>query len=107
MAQKTPANRTLLEDILTGEHDDLLAEIVSAATERRKYLAKIEIVNINPGDTIRFLNTCKPTYLRGVTAVVKKVNGASVVVDIDLNPRYGRFSGSKNVRCPASIIEKV
>jgi hypothetical protein len=28
-----------------------------------------------------------------------------VVIDIDANPAYGRFSGARNVRVPAACIQ--
>jgi len=98
-------HRGTIADIKTGQCDDLLDAIVNAVKERRQALARGTLRQINVGDDVRFNANIRPTYLRGLTAKVVKVNGSSVKVDIDVNPAYGRFSGARNVRCPATLVE--
>lgn len=96
----------LINRIMDGSHDDELDSIVQAVRDRKASLARVGIASINPGATITLSRTIRPAYLRGLKATVKKVNGASVVIDIDANPAYGRFSGARNVRVPAVCIER-
>jgi|SRR5215472_10767333 len=97
----------IMAQILDGQHDDNLTAIVNAVHERRNALSRIRMTNISINDTIRFTSGIRPTYLAGLTAKVRRVNGKSVVVDIDADPKFGRFAGKRNVRCPASVIERV
>lgn len=98
-------NTSVQYDILSGKHDAVLDAISQAVAQRRQVLARHELTSIKIGDNVRFSARIRPRYLSGLTAKVTKVNGASVTVDIDNNPAYGRFQGSRNVRVPAALVE--
>lgn len=97
----------VMDAIDAGTFDSHLDRLMRVAVERKREIARLELGSIRIGDSVRFTAKCNPAYMRGLQAQVKKVNGASVVVDIANDPAYGRFAGKKNVRCPASIVEKV
>src|ERR1700747_699954 len=95
-------------DILDGKHDDELDAIIAAVDGRRKGLASLMVAGINPGDTVQFTDNIRPKYLIGKTATVVRVNRASVVIDFPSDPTtYGRLAGSKDVRCPNTLIKKI
>lgn len=93
--------------IMNGELDNTLEEISKAIVERRKIVARIGLFSIKAGDKIKFNKRVRPAYLAGLCATVVKVNGASVVVETPVSPAYSRFSGHKNLRVPASLVEKI
>jgi uncharacterized protein YkvS len=95
----------LLKSIHAGNLDSHLDSIAFNVRERKAEIARDALNAVRPGQVVTLSQTIKPTYLRGMQAVVKKVNGASVVIDIDANPAYGRFSGARNVRVPAACIQ--
>jgi hypothetical protein len=97
----------LVTAIFDGEMDADLDMITSAVRDRRATIARRGLVGIKIGDKVRFSSVTRPAYLRGLMATVKKVNGASVVVDVENDPAYGRFSGHRNVRVPASLVERM
>jgi hypothetical protein len=90
--------------LLDGDLDKELDLLADAVRSRQDYLAKRAVVGIRPGDTVRFSDSIRPRYLIGQVAKVQKVNPKSIVVDCPVDPSYGRFSGSQNVRCPVSLI---
>lgn len=98
---------SIIQDISSGNHDDNLRDIILAAQGRTKTLSnrKVQDLDIQPGDEVRFSNSIRPKYLIGKTAKVVKLNSKSVVIDCPADPSYGRFENSKGVRCPNSVIE--
>jgi hypothetical protein len=95
----------ILDGIFEGEYDDSLDQITDAVQERRRANARKTTRRLNPGDEVRFSGEIRPKYLIGMTATVVKINRQSVVVSCPNDPAYGRFSGSRNVRCPNTLIE--
>jgi uncharacterized protein YkvS len=89
--------------INNGLLDTQLDQFTNLIQERRRAVVRKLKVN----DTVRFTSEIRPSYLRGLTAKVNKVNNNSVVVNIENNPAYGRFSGRQYIRCPATLVEKV
>lgn len=81
-----------------------LRQINAAVHDRIRALAQIKGSSIVIGDNIKFSDTINPSYLRGLTAKVVGVNRKSVSVSCPLDSRYGRFSGSKAVRVPMTLI---
>lgn len=91
--------------IRDGEFDEGLTTIRDAARAREKYLAVSNLRTLKVGDTIRFNETAHPTYLVGLTAKVLVVRGKSITVECPADHRYGRFSGARNLRVPATLVE--
>lgn len=94
-----------MHSILNGDVDDDLDRIQASIKQRREYLASMTVSFLREGDTVRFSDRIRPKYLQGKTATVVKVNQKTIVVDCPSDPSYGRFSGSKKVRCPNELIE--
>src|SRR5438105_3899848 len=95
----------ICQAIMSSYADEYLDRIVEAVKARRSIVARTTLLQIRPGETIRFSDRIRPQYLRGMHAKVVKVNGASVTVNIDNDPAYGRYSGAKGVRCSAVLVE--
>lgn len=57
------------------------------------------------GDTAYF-NGGTSNYLEGLPVEVINTNTKSVVVKVPNDPRYRRFAGKTDVRCPNSIIDR-
>jgi hypothetical protein len=94
----------LATDIITGNLDSDLSRIVEAVRERQHEIkdkqARVLRLSLEPGATVYFVSTCHPTYLRGVKAIVRKLNPKKVVVDL-LQPA-GRFH--KGIICPPTLL---
>lgn len=88
-----------------GDFDDNLENLRNAVNHRQKYLAVSNLRTIREGDTIRFAAIAHPTYLVGLTAKVLVVRGKSITVECPTDHRYGRFSGARNLRVPATLVE--
>src|SRR5262245_37847541 len=86
---------SMLTQISSGKYAAWLDEFSRTIAERRAVKARDGMSQIKVGDDVRFNDRIRPTYLRGLTAKVVKINGKSVKVDIDANPAYGRFSGAR------------
>lgn len=95
---------SIATDILNGQHDSELDSIVAAIQGRRKALSYVTVAKLGPGDEVQFSANIRPKYLVGKTATVVKVNRESVIVSCPSDPSYGRFNGSRNVRCPNNLI---
>lgn len=93
--------------ISDGKLDEHLPIIIEAIKRRQRTVSQVGLIGLKVGDRIKFSEITRPAYMRGLFAHVKKVNGSSVVVDIDSNPAYGRYAGQRNVRVPASLVERV
>lgn len=94
------------DDILAIEMQITLMRGAPADVQRMP-AGVAHVSGIKVGDTIEFTVGIAPKYLIGKRAVVKKVNGKSVVTDLPDDPAYGRFAGAKGVRCPMKIVRKV
>jgi len=98
----------IINTIVSGNVDAALDSINNAIRLRRKTLDQSKGLFMNIGDTIVFNTHASPKYLQGQTAIVKKVNEKTVVVDIPEDAVGARrYRGAKNIRCPFSIVDKV
>lgn len=88
--------------LMNGEFDAHLDDILNAVQFRKRALAPTAEMFLE-GEQIRLNNKVSPQYMRGVTAVIKRVNRTRVVVDLDM-PR-GRFH--RNITVPLAVIEKI
>lgn len=97
---------TIIDDIIMGEHDLCLSDIIRAAQERKKALEAIALhtlrQDLSPGDRVR-VSGLSPKYCNGRTAVVEQINRTRVVVRPE--QPYKRFSGIVTV--PLSCVERV
>jgi hypothetical protein len=93
--------------VVTGELDGDLPRLATAIHERRKLISRREaaqvMLQLQPGDRVRFRNSVRPAYLAGVEAVILALKTKKVSVKLD-HPT-GRFKGI--ITTPASLIEKV
>lgn len=62
-------SQQLMDEILGGQHDELLDAIIDTAHTRKKAVAHSRARNIEVGDIIRTVNV-RPKYLAGVTGAV-------------------------------------
>jgi hypothetical protein len=96
----------ILSDISSGKLDASLASINQALNFRLDGLKAIEARrlkrSITVGDTLYFVQTANPSYIRGLAALVVKINPVKVVVTIVDKSKAGRFTG--RVTCPADIL---
>lgn len=96
------------DNIRLGMLDHVLPHLINIINDRQKRLAPkvagISIRDARVGQKVVFNERVRPTYLRGQTAVITKVNRERVKLKLD-NP-LGRF-GSKPVNTPVSIINFV
>lgn len=97
----------VLTEIIRGDRDDALDRIESVIKRRRHFLSEQLSYALNPGDTVMFVPSISPKYLRGRTAKVARMEnrGAERVAIVDLDYRVGRFH--KGIICKASLITKV
>jgi hypothetical protein len=56
------------------------------------------------GDRVQFTPDARPKYLLGIGGVVADKAGTRLYVDVDEDPRAGRFSGARSLSCPSSIL---
>jgi hypothetical protein len=87
---------TFVQDIANGVHDSDFDQIARAIKARKLLVAT---TTINVGDTVT-LSGLTPKYINGKAVIVRKVNAKSIVVDFPADRAYGRFAGSRGVRCP-------
>jgi len=95
----------IIVEIKNGAFDDALTDITDSVKTRTKILAALNARSLSIGDEVTFSDAISPKYLRGLTATVVKINQKTIVVDCPSDYRYGRFSGSKKVKCPNTLIE--
>lgn len=96
----------IVGNIITGECDDVLNEIVKAVNDRRNSIASDKINSLSVGDVVVFTDDIKPKYLAGKKAVIVKVNRKTVAVDCPNDPEYRAYCGAHSVRCPVGIVRK-
>lgn len=94
---------SILREIRNGLHDEFLQEIQEEVVRRRQVLGRMQFAELAVGSRVRFVQTIRPTYLRGMEATVvgKKVSKLMVRLDRPV----GRFRG--DIRVPAALIEPV
>jgi hypothetical protein len=98
-------SQNVLLSIINGEADNDLDAIIQAVRTRRQSLASLNVSSLHVGDTVHFSAEIRPRYLIGLPATVVKINPKSITVNCPDDADYGRFQGSKNVRCPNSLIQ--
>jgi len=98
----------LVEAILNGVADDNIDSLSAAIKKRREIKNSTKMFMINPGDKVIFNRSANPKYLQGITATVTKINKTTVSVDIP-DDAWGarKYRGSKGVRTPISIVDKL
>lgn len=99
------ATKEMLDAIFSGQCDDDLDEVIAFAKNRKNFLQGNLRFTLNPGDEVKFSDSIRPKYLIGLPATVAKTNRTTVSVDCPDDPAYGRYQGSKGVRCPLDLIE--
>lgn len=97
----------VLEFVASASADDC-DTIRAAVRSRESVLSQTGVAQmaLRAGDEVVLGGDIHPTYLRGAVAKVARVNTKTVAVDIPVDPRYRRYSGSRGVRCPNSFIER-
>jgi hypothetical protein len=104
----TVSIRTILDQIVSGEHDDHLAVIMSTASTR---LTRVRgSVEYGIGDRVRFNSACGTKYLIGHTAQVVGKRRTKVVVKLDKpTGRFIRMTSdgpvSAEITVPPAIID--
>ena len=96
--------KELIFAIQIGEFDEDLDRISAAANARGKALAPTAR-DFKVGDKVRFKNTTRPQYMRGMLATVSGIRQTKITVTIDHS--NGRFRAGSPIICPTSIIEKI
>lgn len=91
-------------NIRGGAHDDELDAIIREAMARKKALAP-QARDFNSGDRVRFNNSTRPQYMRGMTATVIGIRQTKLELRIDRD--HGRFRAGHTTIAPASILEKI
>src|SRR6185503_3301283 len=94
---------SILKDIRNGLHDEFLEEIQREVQQRRQVLGRMQFAGLAVGSRVRFIQTIRPTYLRGMEATVVGKKVSKLVVR--LASPVGRFRG--DIRVPAALIEPV
>lgn len=97
----------LIDAILDGVADNDIDKLNAAIKQRREMKNNRKILFMSIGDTVVFNEQANPKYLQGNKATVAKVNKTTVTVNMEENYQLRKYSGSKNVRCPISIVDKV
>ena len=106
--QQAEAITLVLEMILDGELDGEEDRLYDAIKQRSKYLAQQLKAQLRKNDKVRFSQTARPAYLRGVEATVSGFTNTKVLINIDAGQRKaGRYAGAKDVACPPTILEKI
>jgi len=83
--------------------EDLI--LISSLCNHLKSKAQVEFTAaLKIGDTVVFNNNVNPRYLKGVEALVTKLNPQSIRVQVT-DPKAGRFQG--NIRSHRSLVDLV
>jgi hypothetical protein len=90
--------------IMLGEYDEYLDQIENAVSLRRKDMAP-KIWEYRVGDTVRLVN-CRPKYIVGALAEVKKINRTKIEVRL-FETASDRFTKFTNITVPLTMVEKV
>lgn len=97
----------LLDQIIGGQVDDQLDEIVDAVRQRREIVAKRAVSSVRPGMTVRLANrkSINPAYLRGIEVVVQKVNDKTVTCDVKDPDALPSRRYAHGIRVPHTMID--
>lgn len=98
------------KQILYGEFDDQIEELIEALVARRKIVRQMQAAQIRaslePGDRVRIQNI-SPKYLIGTTAVVRSVPPRSKYVVVELEQAVGLYMARSTTKVPAVCLEKI
>ena len=94
----------LLQSIREGKYDENLDSIAAAVMARKKVMGYRLFDELEVGDEVVFLNTVRPTYLRGEKGKVTGFRRSKIL--IQLARPSGRFMGGI-VAHPQSIKKVV
>lgn len=99
---------TIYQEIVLGEHDNSLNEIIEAVGIRQKRLGGQLFDLLQPGDQIEIDTTrMKPKYLDGAIATVVEKRISKFVVEFGIlsndHDPYRKFSGKRWVFSPEHI----
>lgn len=99
---------TIIQQIMNGDFDNNLTDMVEAIQERRKLTRFqnnfIAMVDIKIGDTV-VLKGLKPSYVNGLKAKVIGKKRTKLSIEIISGQDTGRFG--RFVTVPADCLEKV
>ena len=103
--------QTVVKAIQLGELDWFLPMLRDEIDDRQTRLhnqeAAEKLSTFLPGEAVMFNDVVRPKYLRGVRGKVKRISGNKVVIDIEKNPKAERFSGSVDVKCYPTTLDRV
>ena len=97
----------IIDAILDGVVDNDMDKLNSAIKQRKEIKNSRKILFISVGDSVGFNSQANPKYLQGKVALVTKVNKSTVTVDMPEDYSLRKYSGSRGVRCPISIVDKI
>lgn len=90
-------------DIILGKHDDELDAIAQALLERRAIVGRAKAVDMRAGTQVKIAHAdIRPSYLDGLTGVVKSKGPKNVVVTFD-DPRKARRYAT-GIRIPPEFL---
>jgi len=89
--------------IITGEFDNELDRISQSIKTRKEMLDAVLKNSLKVGDKVKFNDTTKPTYMRGMVATVTQIRRERVRVKLD--KPTGRFQSE--IVTPVSLLVKV
>lgn len=89
--------------IITGVFDTELDLINRSIKTRKDMLSAMLKNSLNIGDKVKFNDTTKPTYMRGMVATVTQIRRERVSVKLD--KPTGRFQGE--IVTPVSLLVKL
>lgn len=101
--------RLLLDAIADGELDAHLTAIADAVHARLDLLETVNsakaLAMLTVGDRVRFNNTTRPQYLRGVEGVVIELDQHTATVCV--HQPIGRFRSGEIRRCPPLLLDRL
>lgn len=89
--------------ILTGKLDSELDLITRSIKTRKEMLDTVLKNSLKVGDKVKFNDTTKPTYMRGMVATVTEIRRERV--SVKLEKPTGRFQSE--IVTPVSLLVKV
>lgn len=101
--------RLLLDAIADGELDAHLTAIADAVYARLDLLETVNsakaLAMLAVGDRVRFNNSARPQYLRGVQGVVIELDQHTATVCV--HQPIGRFRSGEIPRCPPLLLDRL
>lgn len=101
--------RLLLDAIADGELDVHLTAIADAVGARLDLLETVNsakaLAMLTVGDRVRFNNSARPQYLRGIEGVVIELEPHTATVCV--HQPIGRFRSGEIRRCPPLLLDRL